>query len=209
MSDTPRRPKTELPLSSDAEIAELVGQFEACTLPYEHWTHRAHLAVALHYLRAMPATTALDRLRHHIQLFNRTVGDPGGNHETITRMFVRKVAAHLAANPDTHLPTATNELARDCDSIWLLTHYTKDRLWSPQARSEWLEPDLKGLDFCGRKNNQRTALLAATRRLPKRSAALTSPTGNDHFPVGSVAAALLFESLRVAANFLDSARTPL
>jgi hypothetical protein len=41
--------KEELPLATDDAIMEAVALFETCSLPYRHWTHRAHLAVAIRY----------------------------------------------------------------------------------------------------------------------------------------------------------------
>ena len=43
--------KEELPLASQSDIAELAEKYEAYTLPYKNWTHRAHLALALFYLK--------------------------------------------------------------------------------------------------------------------------------------------------------------
>lgn len=146
MSDS-HRLKIDLTLATDAEITALVGQFEACTLPYENWTHRAHVAVALHYLNEQTPAEALKRLRTHIQQFNNRVGDPAGYHETITCLFVQKVSAYLLKTAKADLPVAVNELAASCDLNWMLTFYSKDRLWSSEARSEWLEPDLRKLDF--------------------------------------------------------------
>ena len=55
--------KEELPLATDDEILEAVSQFENCSLPYKHWTHRAHLAVAIRYAWLYDYDTALERIR--------------------------------------------------------------------------------------------------------------------------------------------------
>jgi len=43
----------------------------------------------------------------------------------------------------------TNQLMRSelGRSDWLLAYWTKDRLFTPLARREWVEPDLKALAF--------------------------------------------------------------
>jgi hypothetical protein len=51
-----RSHKRELPLQQDADVERLVGAFEALTFPREHWTHRAHLAVAVTSIRHDPVS---------------------------------------------------------------------------------------------------------------------------------------------------------
>ncbi|WP_020470996.1 hypothetical protein [Zavarzinella formosa] len=148
MAETTRRPKRDVPFASDAEVADMVGQFEQCRWPYERWTHRAHLAVALIYLQRFPAIEAEERTRHHIQLYNRTVGDASGYHETITLLFLRKVASYrLTHDKQATVAEAVEELARECHMQWPLRYYSPERLWSDEARAKWVEPDLQPLDF--------------------------------------------------------------
>src|SRR5687767_10729265 len=89
MSSVSKVVKIDIPFTDDAEIATLVEQFEQSRWPYERWTHRAHLAVAAFYLRTLPLAEATERMRFHIQQYNRTCGDPNGYHETITVLFMR------------------------------------------------------------------------------------------------------------------------
>ncbi len=142
------RVKFDHPFRSEDELVDTVARFEGCTLPFSAWTHRAHLAVALCYLRADPFEVALARMRHHIPLYNRTLGDPVGYHDTITVLFLRRVARYLDDNPDgPSLAVAVEELAAECDSRWSLKYYSPERLWSTEARAGWMEPDLQPLDF--------------------------------------------------------------
>lgn len=53
--------KQDIPFRSDDEIRDLVVRFERCVWPYERWTHRAHLALALSYLRQYPLDDATNR----------------------------------------------------------------------------------------------------------------------------------------------------
>ena len=53
---------------------ELVRQFESCTLPFNRWTHRAHVKVAHLYLKNHPFDEALKRLRAGIQRYNQIRG---------------------------------------------------------------------------------------------------------------------------------------
>src|SRR5262249_28602556 len=97
MSDTARAAKRDIPFRSDDEVRELVEQFEQCRWPYERWTHRSHLAVAVAYLRHRPFDVALATVRRHIQAYNLSRGDANGYHETITVFFMRFVRHHLAS----------------------------------------------------------------------------------------------------------------
>jgi hypothetical protein len=140
------RLKLDIPFQSDEEIAVLVEMFEECRWPYVLWTHRAHLAVAVHYLRRLPFPDAVDRARQHIRLYNQTCGDGDGYHETITVLFMRLVAAHL----EDHCSSEANlvdELCPNHGVQWLLRYYSPERLWSAEAKARWVEPDLQRLDF--------------------------------------------------------------
>src|SRR5262245_12359698 len=107
-----RPPKIEPPLRTDAEILDLVHEFEACRWPYENWTHRAHLAVAVVYLTRLSFSDALARLRQNIRAYNATRADTKGYHETITVFFLKRISAHLASRPShASLAAAVAELA--------------------------------------------------------------------------------------------------
>ena len=143
----PKREKIDRPFASDAEVAEMVALFERCEWPYPRWTHRAHIGVALCYLKMYPFDMALIRIRQHISLYNRTCGDPAGYHETITVLFLRRVRRYLHDHADATLTDAVEELAASCDMHWPLQYYSPARLWSAEARASWMEPDRRELDF--------------------------------------------------------------
>jgi hypothetical protein len=148
MSGSRKRPKLDVPFTNDEEVADMVEQFEQCRWPNERWTHRAHLAVAVSYLRRLPYAAALERVRHHIRLYNRTCGDGDGYHETITVLFMRKVDGLLKeVGGGASAVEVVEELSRSCDMSWLLRYYTEEWLWSAEARCGWVEPDVRPLDF--------------------------------------------------------------
>ena len=139
-------PKPDPPFASDAEIADLVRLFESCELPAGRWTHRAHLAVAASYLRCYPLPEATARARAHIRRYNESRGNVTGYHETITVLFLRLVARELQTDPAS-LSEFVNGLPARFPVGWLYGYYTKDRLWSAEARSGFVGPDLRPLDF--------------------------------------------------------------
>lgn len=140
--------KRELPLREDADVERLVQAFEALTLPCEHWTHRAHLAVAVTYLRRYGYQRALAELRQRIHAYNAACGNPDGYSETITILFLRKVAAE-SSRPRCQ-PTLHGEVARLaslCRVEWIDRFYSRAVIRSAEARQRWVEPDLAKLDF--------------------------------------------------------------
>ncbi len=102
--------KQELPLQDDAEIEQLVHDFEALSLPRANWTHRAHLAVGVHYLRHRGLDGALQRMRQRLQAYNLACGDPDGYSETITTTYLQKMAADI--NSDGRAVTMAEQVAR-------------------------------------------------------------------------------------------------
>lgn len=141
----PSREKIDIPFTSDSEVEEMVLAFEACRWPYLRWTHRAHIGVAVIYLTRFSLGEALVRARHHINLYNRTCGDPDGYHETITVLFLRRVAVELRTRGDRTLAEVVNDLTAACDMRWPLRHYSSERLWSVEAKARWVEPDREPL----------------------------------------------------------------
>jgi hypothetical protein len=138
--------------STTGEMLELVRRFEDCTLPREEWTHAAHLTVALWHLLQFDWPEAVARVRARIQRYNAAHNIPttptGGYHETLTIFWLRAVRAFLEAerNEARALVHLANELAETHDKGLPLRHYTRERLFSPEARANWVEPDLKPLE---------------------------------------------------------------
>ena len=139
--------KINIPFATQAEVIELVNLFESCELPYERWTHRAHIAVAAIYLRRFSLEEATDRARRFIPQYNLTRGDPNGYHETITILFMRLVEREMRVAPTAELASFVNDLAGRFQLGWLLRYYSSDLLWSDKARAGFVMPDLRPLDF--------------------------------------------------------------
>lgn len=130
------------------EILALVRRFEDCTLPREEWTHAAHLTVALWHLLQFDWPEAVARVRRGIKRYNAAHGThttpTSVYHETLTLFWLRTVRSFLEAerNEARALVHLANELIASTDKSLPLTHYTRERLFSPEARAGWVEPDL-------------------------------------------------------------------
>ena len=133
------------------EILAVVRGFEARTLARAEWTHAAHLTVALWYALQYDWPGATARVRRGIKLYNEAHGIPatptGGYHETLTLFWMRYVRSFLEGelNEGRSLVALANDLIRGASVGLPLTFYTRELLFSPEARAAWVEPDLKPL----------------------------------------------------------------
>ena len=141
-----------MPSYSDADIDRIGRGVRDLTLPKPEWTHHAHFAAAL-WLLTRPEHDAFRDMPGLIRAYNEATGVPNtdtdGYHETITLASLRAARAWLADRPGAPLSEALDGLLASPmgRSGWLLEHWTKDRLFSVEARRSWVEPDLRPLPF--------------------------------------------------------------
>ncbi len=134
------------------EIKEFVAAFESCALPLEKWNHRGHLTVALWYLSRHDQATATNLIRQNILRYIAAHGvvttKDSGYHETITLFFMRVLSKRFSeADAYDSIVMLTNKLVETYGNKNLpLEYYSKERLMSWEARTRWVEPDLKPLD---------------------------------------------------------------
>ena len=138
--------------TADAEIERIGEGLLARTLPRADWTHEAHLAATTYLLLRRPDLDLDTALPGIIRDYNASVGgvnsDTEGYHETITRTFLRGVRLFLAeADRSEPLHELVYQLLlspmgrRD----WPLRYYSPERLFSVEARRDWVRPDLASL----------------------------------------------------------------
>ena len=139
--------------SNDAEIARVAGKFLDRSLPKPEWTHAAHFAVTLWLMRHRPALDLSKELPGLIRAYNEVTGTPNtdssGYHETITQASLAAARARLIASPDRPLHEILDGLLASPmgESKWLLDYWSREKLFSVQARRHWLAPDLKPFPF--------------------------------------------------------------
>jgi len=138
--------------TSDAEIERLGEGLLACKLPRADWTHEAHFAATTYLVTRRPEIDLDTELPGIIRRYNESVGTPNsdseGYHETITRLFLSGVRLFLAeADQDESLHELVNELLlspmgrRD----WPLRFYSRELLFSVEARRHFVPPDIAAL----------------------------------------------------------------
>ena len=130
-------------LSSDDR--RFCADFEACRVQPDAFDHRAHIRLAYIYLAEHDTDTALTLMRSALLAFIQHNEIPVAKyHETLTRAWILAVRHFMAISPDTESSgdfIANNP--RMLDSRIMLTHYSTDVLFSPEARARFVEPDLE------------------------------------------------------------------
>ncbi|HUE78149.1 MAG TPA: hypothetical protein VMN38_00765 [Sphingomicrobium sp.] len=138
--------------TSDDAIARIGEGLLDRSLPRADWTHEAHLAATTYLLTRRPDVDIDRDLPDIIRRYNESVGgvnsDSEGYHETITRVFLHAVRLFLAeADRAEPLHELVNALLlspmgrRD----WPLRFYSPERLFSVEARRNFIPPDIAAL----------------------------------------------------------------
>jgi hypothetical protein len=128
-------------LSSDD--CRFQASFEACKVSPNEFTHCAHLRLAYVYLAQHDVDDALQTMRAAIKRFLAFHQiDAAKYHETLTRAWLLAVRHFMERAGSTR--SADDFLAKSAvllDSKIMLTHYSKDLLFSAAAREGFVEPD--------------------------------------------------------------------
>ncbi|MXO51078.1 hypothetical protein GRI42_07155 [Erythrobacter gaetbuli] len=137
--------------TTETDFAHLADSVLDTSLPRAEWTHEAHFALALEILRHRPDLAGGDSFRSIITRLNEAHGTPNtdssGYHHTITLASLGATERLLDARRGAPLAEVLREamagpLGR---SDWILAHWSRDRLFSVEARRGWVEPDLAPL----------------------------------------------------------------
>ena len=134
---------------SESEIEDVVRGFESWLTPKDQFPHRSHLTVAVWFLRRSTFAEAVENMR--TGLFN-FLDHHGVNrlkyNETLTIFWMMMVEKSMErAGRDLPLVQITNAVVEALPGSHLaLEYYSPDLLNSDEARSKWVEPDLKVLD---------------------------------------------------------------
>lgn len=136
----------------DAAVERVGEGLLTRSLPRGEWTHEAHLAATTYLLLQCPVIDVDVELPDLIRRYNESVGgvnsDSEGYHETITRVFLHSVRLFLSkADLSEPLHELVNQLLlspmgrRD----WPFRFYSRELLFSVEARRNLVAPDLAAL----------------------------------------------------------------
>jgi hypothetical protein len=132
---------------TEKEIIDLVKSFEDATVSREDWKHREHLIVALYYVSHYDTETALDKMRSGLlnllaNGFKVDLTKEMPYHETITVFWIRTLADFHASSNGRSIVAKVAEMVEKFDKDYLLRSYSRERLFSDEARKTFLEGDL-------------------------------------------------------------------
>jgi hypothetical protein len=137
---------------NESEVERVVRGLEDCTTSPSDFTHGAHLTVALWYLRRSGTREATTSMRESLRRFLNHYHEHGYN-ETITVFWLRVVRRFIEeATAGDGAGRSTTELANELtatyqDSRLIYDYYSKERLSTQVAKANFIEPDLRALDF--------------------------------------------------------------
>ena len=138
---------------TDEEVNLLIKRFEERALPKTEWTHAAHLTVGLYYCFHHPFGVAKNLMSDGIYWLNDSHGTPNtetsGYHETLTVFWLRTVKEFLeSCGNDESLAQIANALVAEVNDTKLpLNFYSRERLFSVEARLSYVEPNLKAFSM--------------------------------------------------------------
>ena len=129
---------------------DFIAQFEDCSFPFDQWHHRAHVKLAYLYLVRYGFETAGEKLRNGIRAYNSANKIPdlptSGYHETITLFWLRIIQTTVQEYGQ--LVTADEFFDFHPQLSQKKNHrlfYSPGLFMSPQAKREFVEPDLTDL----------------------------------------------------------------
>ena len=132
---------------NEDEIKSLVKSFETGTISRADWRHAEHLTVAFYYLFHHDYETSLKKMRDGIFNLLRSFGVDLSKempyHETLTVFWMRTISEFSASKNGASLLEKANALVEKFDKDYPLRFYSRERLFSDEARAEFIEADLQ------------------------------------------------------------------
>jgi hypothetical protein len=127
---------------------ELTRALERGEIANEDFRHASHLHVAWVYLaESSSVQLAANKMRDTLQRFATAAGKPQKYHETITLFWVHLLSRAYATNGGGRLEDFVHANPQLLEKNLPLAYYSPGRLFSEEARTSWIEPDLKPLSI--------------------------------------------------------------
>ena len=130
----------------EKEIDKVVRGFETATIGRDAWKHAEHLTVALYYLSLHDIETATKKMRDGIfkllDAFGVDLAKEMPYHETLTVFWMRTVSDFNVSKNGTAMLDKANELVARFDKHYPSRFYSREYLFSDEARARFVEGDL-------------------------------------------------------------------
>ena len=120
-----------------------LDEFAQLEFDPESFDHAAHVYVGWALATTYPLDDAIRRFADTLRRLTRSLNVEGKYHETITWFFMILIAERQTATQATtweEFAAANDDLLNDSKTL-LESHYSPARLWSEQARQQFLMPD--------------------------------------------------------------------
>lgn len=131
---------------TENDIAAIVESFENGTTSREDWRHAEHLTVALFYLSRHDYETALTKMRvgifNLLRAFEVDLTKEMPYHETLTVFWVKTVDDFRKTKNGCSVVEICNELVEKFDKDYPLRFYSREILFSDEARKDFVKADL-------------------------------------------------------------------
>jgi hypothetical protein len=119
-----------------------------CTLPNDRFHHRDHLRLVWLLIRRLGAEQAGVATAAGIQRFADSKGHTDKYHETMTQFWVRLVEHAHQTRPDIEdFDQFLMTFPQLTDKHLPLRHWQRETIFSPAARTRWMEPDIHPLPW--------------------------------------------------------------
>ncbi len=127
---------------------ELTRALERGEIANEDFRHASHLHVAWVYLtESSSVQQAVNTMRATLRRFAAAAGKPEKYHETITLFWVHLLSRAHSGIGGERLEDIVNANPQLLEKNFPLAYYSAERLFSDEARTSWVEPDLKTLSI--------------------------------------------------------------
>lgn len=131
---------------TEKEITDVVRLFETAAISRTDWKHAEHLTVALHYLSNHDFEAAYKKMRDGIfnllRAFEVDLSKEMPYHETLTIFWLKAVDDFRKISNGYSKVELYNKMTEELDKDFPLKFYTRELLFSDEARAKFVEPDL-------------------------------------------------------------------
>lgn len=132
---------------TEKEILNIVRGFESGTISREDWNHAEHLTVALYFLSHNDFDKAYKKMRGGIfnllKAFEVDLAKEMPYHETMTVFWLQTIEDFRRAHDDYSIVEICNQMIEKFDKDYPLKFYSREFLFSDEARKNFKKPDQK------------------------------------------------------------------
>lgn len=134
---------------------EFRNQMESSEFPASEFNHRAHIRLAYIYLSGNTTDESTESMRETLNRFLIHHGvDPSKYHATLTKAWI--LAVHHFMNKSGDSKSADEFIDRNpemLDTKIMMIHYSAEVLFSDEARTAFVQPDLDPIPRYGERTN--------------------------------------------------------